>query len=217
MNRMTLAPPTHLPEHQHFVLSDVSWRLYETFLEEIGDRPVRVTYHKGRIELMSPLPQHDRWKSRIGRMIEILALELDIPMTPLGSTTFRRKDRDAGLEPDECYYIQNAAAVHNKDRIELPGDPPPDLAVEIDITRRSVPREPVYADLGVPEIWRYDGDALTVCALTSSGVYEPSPRSIAFPFLPMDEFQRFLESTRELDDTTAMRQFQKWVRTLRKD
>src|SRR5947209_553927 len=95
-----VAPISHL-EQQHLVLSDVSWRFYETLLEEIGDRPLRVTYYKGRIEIMSPLPKHDKWKWRIGRMIGILTLELNIPMTPLGSTTFRREDEEVGLEPDD--------------------------------------------------------------------------------------------------------------------
>jgi Uma2 family endonuclease len=207
------AEPPSLGDRQHFVLSDVSWRLYETLLEEIGDRPVRITYHKGRIEMMSPLPKHDKWKTRIGRMIEILAVELDIPMTPLGSTTFRREDEQAGLEPDECYYVRHAAAVHDKDHIDLAVDPPPDLAVEIDITRRSVPRQPIYAALGVPELWRFDGNHLAVLVLNTTGQYEERASSLAFPFIPMAEFRRFLDLTRTTDDTTAMRQFQQWVRT----
>jgi Uma2 family endonuclease len=207
------AEPIPFADQQHLVLSDVSWRLYDTLLQEITGRPLRVSYYKGRIEIMSPLPKHDKWKWRIGRMIGILTLELNIPMTPLGSTTFRREDEEVGLEPDDCFYIEHAAAVHDKDRIELPADPPPDLAVEIDITHRSVAREPIYAALGVPELWRFDGTRLAVLGLTADGKYEERPTSRAFPLLPMDEFRHYLDLMRTTDDTTAMRQFQQWVRS----
>src|SRR5207248_7594858 len=93
------APP---PEHDHFLLHDVPWGFYEYLLNQIGDRAIRVTFDDGSLEIMSPLPTHEKWKTRFGRLIELMSLELDIPIEPLGSTTFRRKDRRKGLEPDEC-------------------------------------------------------------------------------------------------------------------
>jgi Uma2 family endonuclease len=165
---------------------------------------------------MSPLPEHETWKKVIGQMIQMICIELNITMRMFGSTTFRRQDRDAGLEPDECYYIQHADAVRANVRIDLAVDPPPDLALEIDITHRSVNRQPIYAALGVPELWRFDGKRLAVLVLTSAGTYEERPTSRAFPFVPMAEFSRQLELTRTTDDTTTMRAFQQWVRTLRK-
>ena len=91
---------------QHVVLHDVSWDLYQHLLAEVGDGALRMTFDNGSLEIMSPLPKHELWKKRIGRMIEIVSLELDIPMESLGSTTFARQDLQKGLEPDECYYIQ---------------------------------------------------------------------------------------------------------------
>src|SRR4051812_39262687 len=129
-----IAPITPEPDRQHLLMTEVSWGFYEMLLREIRDRPLRVTFHKGRIEIMSPLPKHTMWKWRSGRMIGSVTVEWDIPMPPLGSSTFRREDREAGLEPDDCFYIKHAAAVHEKERIDLPADPPPDLAVEVDIT-----------------------------------------------------------------------------------
>ena len=212
---MPVARDVPLSAQQHIVLHDIPWRVYKTLLSAVGDRPVRITYYRGSIEIMSPLPRHEKWKTRIGRMIELLSLELRLPVEALGSTTFRRRAKKAGLEPDECYYVQNAAAVKGKDRINLKLDPPPDLAVEVDITRRSLKRQPVYAALGVPELWRWDGKRLTVLVLVD-GRYEPREQSLAFPFLPMDRFQQFLQRIREgAEDLTVLADFQQWVRTLK--
>jgi Uma2 family endonuclease len=208
------ADPILITELQHLVLTDVSWQLYDKLLEEVGERPIRITYHQGSIEIMSPLPKHDKWKSRIGRMIEIVALEQNVPMETLGSTTFRHEQKDSGLEPDECYYIQHAADIRGKDRLDLSVDPPPDLAVEIDITRRSIARQPIYAALRVPELWRFDGQRLQILHLTREARYEERDVSLAFPFLPMSEIRRFLDMLHDTDDTTVMRAFQQWLRTL---
>lgn len=212
---MTLTPD--IPLDQHIVLDDVSWDLYEHLLEEVGDRPIRMTYDDGRLEIMSPLPKHDRWSRRIGLMIHIACIELNIPMVPLGSTTFRDAAKKKGLEPDECFYVKHADAGMKMDEAFDPKvDPPPDLAVEVDITRRSVARQPIYAALGVPELWRFDGKRLTVLALDNSGRYEPRASSISFPFLPISELERFLFRLRTENDTPVMRDYQQWVRTLKR-
>jgi Uma2 family endonuclease len=212
---MTLiAPGTSLEDQQHIVLHDVSWQLYKRLLREIGDRPIRMTFDDGSLEIMSPLPKHEKWKTRIGRMIEILSLELNIPVEPLGSTTFRRKDRRKGLEPDECYYIRHAADIRGKDRLNLKVDPPPDLAVEVDITHRSIDREPVYAALGIPELWRFAHPELTVLLLNADGKYQSSSQSASLPFLPMDTFKAFLLRLEAEEQTAVLREFRDWVITL---
>jgi len=217
MTRIAAATGIPLRHQQHLVLHDISWAFYERLLREIGNGTTRVTYYRGTIEIMSPLPKHEKWKKRIGRLIETMSLELRIRMETLGSTTFRQKLKKAGLEPDECYYVQNAAAVKGKDRLDLAVDPPPDLAVECDITSRSIKREPVYAALGVPELWRFDGKRLQVLALVGDR-YEPREASSVFPFLPMKEIQRFLDRMREpgADDLDVLTDFQQWVRTLKR-
>lgn len=196
------------------MLHDVSWELYEHLLAEIGDRPIRVTFDDGSLEIMSPLPKHEKWKKRIGGMIEIVAIERSIPMEPFGSTTFRRQEPGKGLEPDECYYIQNASVMRGKDELDLSVDPPPDLAIEIDITSRSIPRQPIYAALGVPELWRFTNRRLAVLLLGSEGKYSPAAASRAFPFLPMAEFESFLRRLETEEPTTVLREFRDWVKTL---
>ena len=217
MHAVTLAPDFSLDDQQHIVLDDVSWELYEHLLREVGDRPIRMTYDEGRLEIMSPLPKHDRWSRRIGSLIHHTCVELNIPMVPLGSTTFRDAAKKKGLEPDECFYVRNWEAAMKMDEAFDPAvDPPPDLAVEVDITRRSVARQPIYAALGVPELWRYDGKKLSVLVLRSEGKYESGSSSLAFPFLPIAELETFLTRLRTENDTVVMRDFQQWVRTLKR-
>ncbi|HSU69434.1 MAG TPA: Uma2 family endonuclease [Tepidisphaeraceae bacterium] len=181
----------------------------------MGDRPIRVTFDHGRLEIMSPLPKHEKWKKRIGMLIESLCIELNIPFQPLGSTTFRRDDLEQGLEPDECYYVQHLADIRDKDVLDFPIDPPPDLAVEIDITHRSIKREPIYAGLGVPEIWRFADPKLTVLRLGDNASYKPVDQSHVFPFLPMAQFQAWVLRLGTEDQTPVLREFRDWVKTLK--
>jgi Uma2 family endonuclease len=210
-----LVGTTPLDQQQHIVLDEISWELYEKLLEEIGNRPLRVTFDQGRLEIMSPLPKNERWGSWIGRLIELLALEKLIRIEPLGSTTFRSRLKRRGLEPDECYYIQNAdQALQIEDEFDPAIHAPPDLAIEIDITSRSVPREPIYAALGVPELWRFDGSALDVLHLGADGAYQRAGRSLALPFLPIEPFTRFILRRTDPDQLAVLREFQAWVRQL---
>jgi Uma2 family endonuclease len=213
INRVTTIHPISLAEQQHIVLDGVSWETYEQILRDLQNRRIRVTYDRGSLEMMAPLPYHERWTTRFGRLIEMMCLELDIEIDGLGSSTFRREDIEKGLEPDECYYIQHADAVRNKDEIDLSVDPPPDLVVEIDITRTSIPKQPIYAALGVPEIWRFDGTTLTVLRLRK-GKYHPAKTSGAFPFLPMDRFRQFVLRLAAERQAKVLREFREWVKTL---
>jgi Uma2 family endonuclease len=213
---MTLAAEhSRLLNQQHIVLDDVSWKFYERVLEEIGNRPIRVTFSEGSIEIMSPLPEHEWVKKAIARLIELMVIELNIPMSGYGSSTFRREDKQRGLEPDECYYLHNASRVRGMKEFDSAVHPAPDLAVEVDITSRSIPRQPIYAALGVPELWRFDGERITILLLGNDGTYLPAPSSSAFPFLPMADFLRFVMRMENEEQTTLLREFQKWVRTLK--
>ncbi|HSU68033.1 MAG TPA: Uma2 family endonuclease [Tepidisphaeraceae bacterium] len=213
---MTVASLPSPAGPQHVVLDDVSWESYENLLNEIGDRPVFVSFCRGSLEIMPPLPEHELEKKALGSLLELVALETKMPMRRFGSTTFRSKDDQVGLEPDECYYIRNEARVRKMRRFDPKVYPPPDLSIEIEITRRSVPRQPIYAALGVPELWRYDGARLTVLIL-SQGTYVPTQVSPTFPFLPLDGLVAYV--ARMLGDeeqNAVIEEFRAWVRQLPK-
>lgn len=160
---------------------------------------------------MSPLPEHEDAKTLLGRMIEMLTFELDLPVKSLGSTTFHSRDKAKGLEPDECYYFHDEQKMRGKKRLDLERDPPPELVVEIDIASRSVPREPIYAALGVPEIWRYKARRVD-CLHLIDGEYKTRKMSLAFPFLEPALLQRFIEKAAVNGETAMLRQFVAWVR-----
>ena len=200
------------PPVQHLVLHDIPWDAYEGILTALGDRSLRHTYDRGDLEMMSPLQEHDWVKRIIGRLIESTALELNIPIKSVGSTTCRREDVGRGVEPDESYYIANEPVVRGRDRRDPAKDPPPDLAVEIDVTRSSLDRMGVYAILGVPEIWRFDGTAITFYRRNDAGQYDQTERSCAFPFLRSADVTRFLDRRSCEDETTLVRAFATWVR-----
>jgi Uma2 family endonuclease len=197
---------------ERFVLYDVPWKLYELILEGLGDSPTRATYDGRNLELMSPSQIHETYKSLFGRLMEALTFELHIPIRTGGSRTFRRSDVRRGLEPDECYWIQNEKAVRGKREISLEVDPPPDLFIEIDISSRSLDRMEICARLEIPEVWRFDGEALRIHVLGPDGLYLESPTSGCLPFLPVQELLPFLELDSEFDETTRIHQFVDWVR-----
>jgi Uma2 family endonuclease len=208
----TIVEPKQMNAPQRFLLEDVRWETYATFLESLGDRPgLYLTYDRGRLELMTKSPIHE-WLSRMmGRLVEMLSFELDIPIRSGGSFTMLREDLERGLEPDECYWIASEALVRNKREIDLTKSPPPDLAIEIDVTNSSLNRQGIYAALGVPELWRYDQESIQVCLLQPDGSYQVAEKSKAFPFLPVQELTRFLNIEDGNDETTRLREFVAWL------
>jgi Uma2 family endonuclease len=154
------------------LLKDITWPMFENLLTELGEsRASRLSYSKGTLEIMVPLPEHEIGKVLIGDLVKILLEELDIEFWPLGSTTFKNENIAQGVEPDACFYIQNEAAVRGKNRIDLETDPPPDLAIEIDLTSRTQFNN--YEALGVPELWRYNGRNLQISVLQDENTYSP--------------------------------------------
>ncbi len=202
------------PLHRHAVRHGVSWDEYEQVLKEIGTRDIRVTYLDGEMEIMSPLPQHENEKKAIGRLVEDLTFERGLPVAAFGATTFRDPGHKGGLEPDECFYIQNEARVRGMKRWDSKVHPPPDLAIEIDLSSRSIPKEPIYARLGVPEIWRQSAKGLKVFLRQDNNTYRESPRSAIFSFLPMDQFATFVQRMLTEERNAVVREFREWVRSL---
>ena len=161
---------------------------------------------------MSPGIRHEFDKGRFGRLIEALTEELDIEVVSSRSMTLRREELLKGLEPDESYYKRNESKVRDRDELDPEVDPPPDLAIEIDITSTSVDRQGIYAALGVPEFWRFDGVSLRVFRRDAAGTYEQVERSPNFPHLPLDEFTAYHKPRPGEGQTAWVERFRAWVR-----
>ncbi|HEV3339351.1 MAG TPA: Uma2 family endonuclease [Pirellulales bacterium] len=206
-----MATASQLQPEQRVVLHGVSWHTYKALLDDMESSAVRLTYDRGRLEMMSPSRDHERFKTLIGRIIEIFTEELDIPMQAGGSTTWRKEDLQRGLEADECYYIQHEPQICQRDVIDLSVDPPPDLAVEVEIGHSILDKLAVYAALRVPEIWRYDGELLRVCLLQPDGTYAETARSLNLPQLAPQQVAYFLGLRHTTRETQWARTFRRWV------
>ncbi len=196
---------------QQLLLKNVSWQMYEDILEELGEkRAARVSYSQGLLEIMTPLPEHEDDKEIISDLVKALLEELNIEFRTLGSTTYKNEQMAGGLEADQCFYIQNEAAIRGKKRLDLSIDPPPDLALEIDITSRT--RLNNYEALGVPELWRYDGQKLEINVL-EGGNYVKSNNSSNFPDFPLvNVIHQYVEQSKIEGRNAAIKAFRSWVR-----
>lgn len=204
---------TSTPVEQRVLLKNISWQLFESLLLEMGEqRSTRLAYYKGNLELMTPLWEHENRNRLIERLISTLVEELNLEFNPGGSVTLKRSDMSVGKEPDSCYYIQNEARVRGKTTIDLTQDPPPDLAIEIDITSSSLNQLALYADLGVPEVWRFDGRRLKIYQLQQRE-YTECDYSPTFPLLPATKVEEFLEQCQTTGVTASVRQLRQWVRS----
>ncbi|HVC92328.1 MAG TPA: Uma2 family endonuclease [Pirellulales bacterium] len=197
---------------QRFLLRGISWSTYEALLRDLGDTHLHLTYDRGALEFMVPSHEHERFSRLLGRLVELLTFELRIPIRSAGSTTWKKAVQARGLEADECYYIRSEPLVRGQDEIDLEVDPPPDLAIEVEISHSAVDKLAMYAALRISEVWLFDGHALRVFELQPTGQHAERPVSPSFPFLPMDEMVRFLEGRNEADETTWLAGFQDWVR-----
>lgn len=201
-----------IPPHRQVVLQGVSWGTYQGLIHDLEANPgQRLTYDQGKLEIMVPLPPHEGYKKLIGRLVEAVTEETETEIRSLGSTTWSREDLRKGLEPDQCYYIQHEQAVRGKDEIDLTLDPPPDLAIEVDSTSSSLNRMAIYSALGVPEVWRFDGETLTIYALVN-GEYRTQETSTVLPLLQQQDLSRFLQVSRIMGETNWVRTFRQWVR-----
>ncbi|MBD2356609.1 Uma2 family endonuclease [Tolypothrix sp. FACHB-123] len=200
-----------VPVGHQLLIKNISWSTYKSILAELGEnRSSRISYSQGMLEIIAPLPEHEVAKVMIGDLVKAILEELDIDFWSLGSTTFDREKMDAGVEPDDCFYIQNEAAVRGKDRIDLTVDPPPDLAIEIDITSRT--RFNNYEVLGVPELWRWKGNRLEINVMIN-GKYVASTASAIFLNLPITQvIPEYLMRSKTEGRNAAMRAFRAWVR-----
>jgi Uma2 family endonuclease len=194
------------------VLNNISWKQFERLLEDLGDRPsARIAYDRGSLEIMTPLPEHEYYKEVIGDLVKDIAEELDLDYESFGSTTWKRESRLAGIELDNCFYFQNEAVIRGKLDLHLDRDPPPDLALEIDLISKSLPRFPIYARLGIPEIWCYDAGKLTIYLLQGERYLEVEKSSI-FPNLSIQEIPNLIEQNRDKGRRAIRQAVRNWVK-----
>jgi Uma2 family endonuclease len=196
---------------QHIQLQDVTWSEFEAILNELGDkRACRIAYSGGVLEIRMPLPEHEVDKELVGDMVKILLEEFDIDNECFGSTTFKRQDVAKGIEPDQCFYIRNHAAMLGKRRLDLTIDPPPDLSIEVDVTSKT--GLDAYRTLGVPELWRLENGQLRI-SLLQNGQYQDATFSPHFPNFPIIEgISQFLERSQTEGRRLTLKAFRQWVK-----
>lgn len=195
------------------VLHNLSWQQFENILANLGDRrSARIAYYDHVLEIMTPLPEHEYFKTAISIMVEDAAALLEYDYECYGSSTWKRQIMQAGVEPDNCFYFQHEALVRGKLHFDLDKDPPPDLVLEVDLTSKSIPRLPLYARLGVPEIWQYEDGVLTIYQL-QQGEYQTSPTSSIFPQLNILELPQLIEQYRPQGRRAFRQAVKEWIQT----
>lgn len=203
-----------IPEaEQRVILSNISWQTFEQILKELGDnRSTRLAYNNGFLEIMTPLGPHENNNRFIESLVGVITDELNLNIKKFGSLTMKKSKKLKGVEPDSCYYLQNEPVVRSKQKIDLDKDPPPDLVLEIDMSSGSLDKLPIYAAIGVPELWRYDGNQLTVFVLQSDEIYKFTNQSPTFPWLSMEVIPRLIRQSLVDGETATLRAFREWVR-----
>ncbi len=194
---------------QSTVLHDIDWKQFESILQDLGDkRRSRIAYLNGVLEIVMPLPEHERIKVLVRDFVQVLMDEMGIDFEGFGSTTFKRIDKLAGLEPDDSFYIQNNVAMRGIRKLDMTIDPPPDLAIEVDVTSKT--KFDVYRTLGVPELWLYD-QTLKIYILRD-GEYHESELSPIFGAIPIrDVIPQFLEMSLSKGRSKSMKAFRLWM------
>lgn len=194
------------------LLHNFSWQQFENLLINLGDnRASRIAYDAGTLEIMTPLPEHEYFKQSISIAIEDIAEVLEYDYESYGSTTWRREVKQAGLEPDNCFYFQNEALIRGKIQFDLNEDPPPDLALEIDLTSKSLNRFPIYARLGIPELWCYEEGTLKIYCLQGENYLEVE-QSCIFPTLNIRDLPQIIQSYRLQGRRALRRAVRTWAR-----
>lgn len=203
------------PRANRVILHNISWQQFENLLVELGDsRAARLAYDNGTLEIMTPLLEHEYYKETIGDTIKDIAEVLEKDYESLGATTWKREIKKAGVEPDNCFYFQNEAKIRGKLQFNLEQDPPPDLALEIDVTSKSLSRFPIYARLGVPEIWCYDSGELKIYQIyqLDGKEYIEVQISSIFPTLPIQEIPKLIEKHHYSGRLSLRKAVREWVR-----
>ena len=205
---------SELPANAVVTFDNVSWDEYEELLAQVGEASgLRISYDNGTLQIMTTSPEHERYASFIERLVSTLSLQLRINILFFGSPTIKKRENRKGNEPDCCFYVQTAGAIGNRMHLDFEVDPPPDIAVEVDLHHDSRPKFPIYAGLGLPEIWRFDGIKLTIYLLEDDN-YRESATSAALPMLTSVILSDFLSRLSYDNDLQILLAFDEWLKTL---
>jgi Uma2 family endonuclease len=202
---------TQMPPCATRTFHNVSWEEYEELIEQLSEAAgLRVSFDEGTLTIMTLSPEHESYVRFFESLITVIRLRLRMNIRSFGSATMRKKKKKKANEPDACFYVQTASAIGNRMDIDFSVDPPPDIAVEIDIHHDSLDKFPIYVSLGVPEIWRYDGKRLTIHHL-EQGQYAEVERSIALPVLSASALMEFLDRLSKEGESSALIAFDEWL------
>ena len=204
---------SNLPPSAVVTFHDVSWEEYEQLIEELGEAPGRrVSYNDGTLNIMTLSSEHERYSDFLKRLVGHVSFRLGVNICSFGSATMRKQARKKGSEPDGCYYVQSAPLIGNKMHIDFAADPPPDIVFEVDIHHDSLGKFPIYAALGVPEIWRYDGQVLTIHHLREDQ-YVGVENSLALPVLSARSLTDFLARLSKDGESQTLVAFDEWLQS----
>lgn len=203
-----------IPVEERILLHNVSWETYEQLLSnyENSGSP-RFAFDRGTLEIMSPSSEHEELSDLITQLVFILAEEWAFEYRSFGRTTFRREELESGFEPDGCFYIQSVGHISSVKRLDLATHPPPDIAIEVDLTSPSLNKLPIYARIGVPEIWRYDGQKVTILLL-QGGEYLESQRSRSISRLTSLALSQLIEQGTSMKRSAWVRAVREWARSV---
>lgn len=205
---------TSLPPDAVLTFHDVSWEQYEELIEQLGEAAgMRVSFDDGTLTIMTLSSEHEKYAQFFEGLMTVIRLRLRLNILSFGSATMRKKKKKKANEPDACFYIQSAPLIGNRMNIDFSTDPPPDIAVEVDIHHDSRDKFSIYAGLGVQEIWRYDGKGLSIHQLYEDH-YITVERSIALPSLSATALSNFLNRLPGEGESSALIAFEEWLKAL---
>lgn len=204
MTPTTSTPPSQTPPKprrkkpgRRVLIHNVDWAMYEKLLEAfLNRRNAKLTYDRGDLEIMAPSNEHEEDAAILGAFVSVLTREYKLPFRHGGGVTLKRKILKRGIEPDRCFWIASAAKLAGIRKLDLKIHPPPDLAIEVDVTNSSLDKLGIYAKLGVAELWRLDGDELRFYQLGAKQKYTEVATSPTFPGVPPSEVMKFLKQVR---------------------
>jgi Uma2 family endonuclease len=200
-----------MPADSMIIQHGVSWNDYEDLLLAVGEAPgLHISFDEGTLQIMSPSSKDEHYAILLERLVDRVSIRHRLKVLFYGSTTIKKRSEQKGAEPDACFYVQTADAVGTKEQIDFDIDPPPDVVVEIDIHHESISKLPIYAALGAPELWRYDGDSLTIYNLLD-GQYVLTHASLALPILTGSVLSEFLARSPKEDQYDILLAFEEWL------